>query len=75
MDIKKQETSINNKTAHLGISFVIGSVYGQTVTGNTLFKYKILEERGKYRKYRYFLVENVETKIKHVICENELHCL
>jgi len=65
----------NKKNNNLPISFVIGNIYGQTVTGNTLFKYKILEERGKYRKYRYFLVENTETGIKHVICENELHCL
>ena len=62
------------KNGKLPLQNVIGSVFGQTITG-TLIKQKVLEEKPKYRDKRYFIVENVTTGFRQLICEDDLHCL
>ena len=62
------------KNGKLPLQNVIGSVFGQTITG-TLFKHKVLEEKQKYKDKRYFIVQNVATGFKQLICEDDLHCL
>ena len=66
----KQDTDKTQLPKHI----VIGSVFGQTITG-TLFKHKVLKIEGRYNGYRWLRVENVETGHKQLINEIDLHCL
>jgi len=53
---------------------VIGRVYGQTITGTT-FKYEVLEHKGEFHGKQYYIVRNIETEHRMLICESELHVL
>lgn len=62
------------RSGKLPIHSVIGSVFGQTITG-TLFKHKVIDVIGERNKLRWLKVENIETGHRQIICESELHCL
>jgi hypothetical protein len=49
-----------------------GREYGQTITG-TIFRYRVLKEQGEFQGKKSYLVENIETHFRQVICETELH--
>jgi len=51
----------------------IGSEYIQVVCG-TIFKYRVLAEKpGEFHGIKAYLVQNVETGFKLVMCDTELH--
>jgi len=54
------------------MTIIEGHEYGQTISGTT-FRYKVLEELGEFQNKKFYLVENIETHFKLVICETDLH--
>jgi hypothetical protein len=68
------EKTINEAEGNAVLPIVIGSVYGQTITGTT-FKQKVLKYQGKFNNHDYYLVENIETGFKHTMIGDDLHCL
>lgn len=68
------EKPINEAKGNAVLPLVIGSVYGQTITGTT-FKQKVLKHQGSFNGHEYYLVENVETGFRHTMIGDELHCL
>lgn len=56
------------------LHIVIGRVYGQTIAGTT-FKYEVIERKGEFHKKQYYIVRNIETEHRMLICESELHDL
>ena len=68
-------TNVDENTDKNGVLCInIGCVYGQTITGTT-FKYEVLERKGEFHGKQYYIVRNIETEHRMLICESELHAL
>jgi hypothetical protein len=68
-------TYVDKNTDKNGVlHIVIGRVYGQTISGTT-FKYEVLEYKGEFHGKKYYIVRNIETEHRILICESELHAL
>ena len=73
--ITNKITNVDKSTDKNGVlHIVIGRVYGQTITGTT-FKYEVLEHKGEFHGRQYYIVRNIETGHRMLICESELHAL
>ena len=68
------EKTINEEKGDAVLPLVIGSVYSQIITG-TIFKQKVLKHQGAFNGHEYYLVENIETGLKHTMIGDDLHCL
>lgn len=68
-------TNVDKGTDKNGVlHIVIGRVYGQIITGTT-FKHKVLEHKGEFQGKQYYIVKNIETEHRILICESELQAL
>ncbi len=56
------------------LHIVMGRVYGQTIAGTT-FKYEALKHKGEFHGKQYYIVRNIETEQRMLICDSELHAL
>jgi len=68
-------TNVDKSTNKKGVLHIgIGCVYGQTIAG-TIFKYEVHEHKGEFYGKQYYIVRNIETEHRILICESELHAL